>query len=250
MIPLQGKYYAECNEVFRRATDQADRMLEEIQPYLRQKKNLDLLSVGSGVGLFEIPMLRTYLDEIRSFVGLDISRYACEVLERKLEEEFEGKLEYSCVNLSFQEYRTDRSFDLLIFSHTFEYFDGDRLPWIQKSVDLLGDSGRVLIFSPNRGGINEVYAGLRDPFFSEDLEELLTRNGIPHEVSMIDARCDIVLLDDADQNQDKLRLLSFLTQMDCRQVSPHQREEYINYYRSLRPAHGSAIPHPATLFIL
>lgn len=250
MIPLSGPYYVECNEVFRRSTNQSELMLEQLTFHTEGRADLSVVSVGSGAGLFEVPMLRLLGDRCQQFVGVDVNSHACETLQRKLDEEFSGRLAFEVLNQSFQDYQTDLRFDLVLFNHTFEYLDGDRLLWIQKSLDLLDKGGSVLIFSPDRGGINRYYGEVFSPCFSEDLELLLTKTEFDHTTFRIKAECDLSLLSKEDADPDKIRLLSFLTQADCRELSSATLVEIIEYFRSLGNEEGSMIPHPATLFIL
>ena len=250
MIPLSGPYYVECNEVFRDATNQSELMLEQLAIHAGDQADLTVLSVGSGAGLFEVPMLRMLGDRWQRFVGVDVNSHACEILRDKLKEEFSGRLAYEVLNQSFQDYQTDLRFDFVLFNHTFEYLDGDRLLWIQKSLDLLNQAGSVLIFSPHRGGINKYYGEAFSPCFSEDLELLLTTTEFQHSTTRINAECDLSLLSNENADPDKIRLLSFLTQVDCRELPPATLVEITDYFRSLGNGESSRIPHPATLFVL
>jgi len=250
MIPLSGEYYVECNDVFRRTTNQSEQMLAETRKFAEGRSDLRILSVGSGVGLFEIPMLQMLGDKVASFDGVDVNEHACRILEEKLDKEFDNSLDYKVEHRSFQKYRTDHRFEIVLFNHTFEYLSGDRLSWIQKSRDLLVESGNVLIFSPNRGGINRFYEEVFAPCFSEDLDQLLTHIGMEHSTIAIEGECDVALLTSQDDDPDKVRLLSFLTQADCRDLPDAKQRELIDYYLSLSGEDSSIIPHPATLFIL
>jgi SAM-dependent methyltransferase len=250
MIPLNGEYYVECNEVFRRTTNQSEQMLDEMRRFAYGRSDLRILSVGSGVGLFEIPMLRMLEDGVASFDGVDVNEHACRILREKLDKEFGTSLDFKVEHRSFQEYKTDHRFEIVLFNHTFEYLSGDRLSWIQKSRDLLVGSGNVLIFSPNRGGINRFYDEVFAPCFSEDLDQLLTHIGMKHSTAAIEGACDVALLKGSDDDPDKVRLLSFLTQADCRDLPPAKRHELAEYYLSLSGDETSIIPHPATLFVL
>ena len=137
MIPLTGEYYVECNDVFRRTTNQSEQMLAEMRKFAGSRSDLRILSVGSGVGLFEIPMLQMLGDKVASFDGVDVNEHACRTLQEKLEKEFGSSLNYKVEHRSFQKYQTDHRFEIVLFNHTFEYLSGDRLSWIQKSRDLL-----------------------------------------------------------------------------------------------------------------
>jgi SAM-dependent methyltransferase len=248
LVPLRGEYYAECNEVFRRVSDQSDRMLEAFQDLTGTHHGLRLLSVGAGVGLFEIPMLQNLGDTVLRFVGLDIDRHACEVLERNLMQTFPAGLEWQVLNEPFQDFQIEEHFDLVLFNHTFEYLDGDPAGWLAKARDLLDDNGRLVIFSPNRGGINKIYAEIATPHFSEDLVPHLI--GLSYSKRIIEAECDISLFDEDSDHPDRIRLLSFMTQADCRQVPASRREEFIHYYQALRSPGQDSIPHPTTLFVI
>jgi len=249
MIPISGEYYVECNDVFRRATNQSDRMLAEMRDFVHARSDLSILSAGSGVGLFEIPMLQMLGSKTKRFVGVDVNQHACRILRGKLHEEFGSTLEFEVENGSFEDYRTDRLFDIVLFNHAFEYLDRDRLGWIRKSQALLARAGKVL-FSPNRGGINKFYGELFSPCFSEDIQQLLATSGIHYSTTTIDAECDLTLLDGRDDDPELIRLLSFLTQADCRDLPCSTRREFVSYFLSLSNGETSMIPHPVTLFVL
>ena len=259
MLSLVGDYYAECNELFRKKSTQVDSMLRVIQEFCHHKGELRILSVGSGVGLFEIPMLKLLIRDgliIRCFVGVDVDKYACTVFRNKLRNEFGSLFSFEVVNQSFQEFSSYSTFDIVLYNHVFEYFGRQHLRWINKSLNLLSDRGNVLIFSPNRGGINKIYAEIMrkvngfDPFFADDIETLLRNKSMPFNEKAISGECDISLLDQPNEDPDKIRLLSFLTQMDCRLLPNAEKNRYAEYYRSMSNDEKKVIPHPATLFTL
>jgi SAM-dependent methyltransferase len=246
--PLRGAYYAECNAVFRRTTNQSDLMLDSLERLVGNRGRLRLMSAGAGVGLFEIPMLHMLGERMRRFVGIDFDRHACEVLERKLAEAFPAGLEWQVHHRSFQEFEAEQQFDLILFNHVFEYLDGDLAGWLNKAIGLLAENGQLVIFSPNRGGINKVYAEVADPHFTEDLMPLLA--GFRHSTHIIEANCDTDLLDGSLDQGDGICLLSFLTQADCRNLSVGDRKQLAKYFKSLRSPGQSSIPHPTTLIIV
>lgn len=259
MRTLTDVYYTECNKIFRNATNQSDLMLRAVQEYCQKKERSRILSIGSGTGLFEIPMLRLLIDEgvhIPEFVGIDINEHACNIVKKSLQAEFGAALKFKVVNRSFQEFTSETRFDMTLYNHVFEYLGDHHLKWIRKSLKLLSDYGNVLIFSPNRGGINKIYKetmkGLKgfEPFFADDIERILTDNLIEFSTEKIIAECDISLLQEPNDHPGKLMLLSFLAQVDCRTITNEKKNEYANYYKTLRYANTNTIPHPTTLFIL
>lgn len=234
-------------------------MLAAAQEYYRNRQSLSFLSIGSGVGLFETSTLTLLVEdgvEIRCFVGVDPDEYACRVFRKKLQKEFGPLFAFEIVNQSFQEFSSESSFDIVLYNHVFEYLRDHHLRWIYKSIKLLSAQGNILVFSPNRGGINKIYAQSAravdgfDPFFSDDIETMLRGNSIPYSTKSIIGECDISLLEAPNDDTDKIRLLSFLTQMDCRSIPDEIKDSYTDYYNSLRNADKNSIPHPATLFIL
>ena len=255
MPALVGEYYAQCHQVFRRATNQSDLMLTAVRDYFRGSASLRILSVGAGIGLFEVPMLKMLLAdgiEIPAFVGIDNDQHACGVLHKSLLDEFGDNPNFIVLHTAFQDFNPDSTFDLILFNHVFEYLQGSHLKWIQKSKRLISDTGNICVFSPNRGGINKIYESVDDlaPFFANDLKTILADNAIQHTTNLLVANCDITMLGESDDNGDKIRLLSFLTQIDCRQISTNKRREYLEYFQSLRPAGKHTIPHPTTLITL
>jgi len=255
---LADPYYSQSNAMFRRATNQTEVMLDRLADHARDRGRLTILSVGSGVGLFELPML-TRLGEdgitVARFVGVDPSAHATAVLGRKLADRYKA-LDFEVVATPFETYDTEARFDMVLFNHVFEYLAGDPLTWVGKSLGLLADGGNVLVFSPNRGGINQIYQDVfaelvgMPPFFADDIEVMLDGSGIAFSMESMMAACDISALQRIGGDPEKLMLLSFLTQRDCREVMPEVRERYIEYYLSLRRPGESSIPHPVTLFVM
>ena len=258
MSLLTEPYYSACNEVFRRCTNQGSLMLEEMGKIFRDLRRVSILSVGSGVGLFEIPMLKMLQDDdvaISHFVGIDVSSQACARLEENLEAEFGPGIWYEVVCSPFQDFTSSQAFDIVLYNHTFEYLGGSPVRWLHKSESFLTPGGQVIVFSPNRGGINLIYGevaqelGGWNPLFADDIDATLANLGNLFQKRTIDAECDVSLLDRSGPHPDKIKLLSFLTQRDCRTIPFETRESYVEHYLSLRQG-GHTIPHPTTMFVL
>jgi SAM-dependent methyltransferase len=255
---LADPYYSQSNALFRTATNQTEVMLDRLADHARDRGRLTILSVGSGVGLFELPMLTRLGEEgitVARFVGVDPSAHANAVLGRKLADRYKA-LDFELVATDFETYDTEARFDMVLFNHVFEYLTGDPLAWVGKSLGLLADGGNVLVFSPNRGGINQIYQDVfaelvgAPPFFANDIEVMLDGSGIVFSMESMTASCEVSALQRTGEDPEKLMLLSFLTQRDCREVTPEVRERYIEYYLSLRQPGESSIPHPVTLFVM
>jgi SAM-dependent methyltransferase len=233
-------------------------MLAEMEEIFRGLRRVSILSVGSGVGLFEIPMLKMLQDDdvpISHFVGVDVSSHACARLEENLEAEFGPGIWHEVVCSPFQDFTSSRVFDIVLYNHTFEYLGGRPGRWLCKSESLLASGGRVIVFSPDRGGINLIYGevarelGGWSPLFADDIDATLANLGNLFQKRTLVAECDVSLLDRSGPHPDKIRLLSFLTQRDCRAIPAETLESYVEYYLSLRQG-GPTIPHPTTMFVL
>ena len=258
MSRLADPYYTACNQVFRRSTNQARLMLTEMETLCRDRQRLSILSVGSGVGLFEIPMLKMLHAgdaQISLFVGVDVSAHACSVLNGKMEAEFGSDMRYDVVCSAFQDFTTNQDFDIVLYNHTFEYLGGSPITWLRRSQNMLTPDGNAVIFSPDRGGINRIYEELAkepggwSPLFADDIEASLKSKGNRFKKKTLVAECDITLLEGRDPHPDKIKLLSFLAQRDCTTAPLDVQERYVEYYLSLRQ-NGSTIPHPTTMFIV
>lgn len=227
-------------------------MLEALEAVISGRERLSILSVGAGTGLFEIPMLESVRAsgiELTRFVGIDVDPPACRALDRRLRERFGDSLDFQVVNQPFEQFEAHRRFDLVLFVHTFEYLTGDPNRWIERARRLLDRGGRLVIFSPQRGGINQIYERFTQGCFSNDLERLLEAAGIDYSANLISAHCEIGPLFDPD-HPDRIELLSFLTQLDCRPLEAEQQARFIRCYRSLQDPDTGKIPHPTTAFVI
>jgi SAM-dependent methyltransferase len=256
--PLQGEYYSACHTVFRDQTNQGELMIEETLRLVDGSDGLAISSVGSGIGLFEIPLLQRLggRGRVDHFTGVDVDEYACDVLRSRLQAEFDGKLDFDVYHDRFENFSDKNRFDLVIFNHVLEYFEGDPLPWIEEARAACTARGRVLIFSPNRGGINKMYELTAmqtkgaPPLFSDGIEASLTRSKISFEAKMLPGICNTQLLEKEVDDGGKIMFLSFLTHIDCRDFEDERNESLAGFYLSLRDNGTSWIPHPTTLFIV
>ncbi len=254
---LPEDYYARCHAAFRRATDQTDVMLAAVDAIGRGRAQLGILSVGSGIGLFELPMLERLQASgihISSFVGVDRSEHACRLLERRLQEAFGVGLAFEIVPSSIEAFTTQKRFDLILYNHVLEYLGDTALQELEKSLRFLSPGGKILIFSPQRGGINKPYAQVMlactgaEPLFADDIAALLEANEFSSSKTTLPASLDISPLLGSGRSPEKIELLSFLTQADCRVLPDDALAAFIRHYRSLLDGHPSRISHPTTLF--
>jgi len=257
MSILAGDYYAECHKIFRQATNQQGLMLAEIRKKYQAVATLSILSVGAGVGLFEMPMLDLlfgYGVNITKFVGNDSDSYSCKMLLQKLENKYQDEFAYEIVAVPFEDFFSKDRFDLILFNHVFEYIPDNHIKWLNKTQGLLADGGHILLFSPNKPGINKIYAETYhnmhgySPVFAGEIREILIKGDILFEEKKIMAECDISLFQDGEKFHERLMLLSFLTQIDCRKIPLEKRNDYLEYYLSLQLPGKDTIPHPTTMF--
>jgi SAM-dependent methyltransferase len=259
MEPLKGEYYSTCHQVFRRATNQGEMMVAETLQVIEGRNGLSVASIGSGTGLFEIPLLkhmRVKGIDVLNFCGVEMDEYACIEFGRELSAHFDGTMRFDLYNGRYEDFPEGEKFDLTVFNHTMEYLNGNPVPWIQKALRSTTTGGRVLIFSPDQGGINRFYEEnlLRmtgsSPLFSNSLRDALEGARIPFEARRLMAKCETQLLDMAGRKDEKIRFLSFLTHVDCREVEDTDLERYARYFIGLRRDGAGYIAHPTTLFIL
>ncbi|MGH2581348.1 MAG: class I SAM-dependent methyltransferase [Anaerolineales bacterium] len=259
MKPLQGEYYSTCHHVFRDATNQGELMVTETLRAVTGVHELSIASIGSGTGLFEISLLKQMSargTSVRNFAGVDMDDYACIVLGRELRAHFDGTMQFAVYNGLYEDFPEGEHFDLILFNHTLEYFNGDPVPWIQKALRSKSARGKVLIFSPDQGGINHFYEENlfrmtgSGPLFSNSLWDALKGTRIPFAEKSLVGQCETSLLDMDGREDKKIQFLSFLTHIDCREVGDAELDRFTQYFISLREDGSSYICHPTTLFIL
>jgi SAM-dependent methyltransferase len=258
-LALKGPYYAECQKVFRASTNQDELMLSALLQHCSDLNDFSILSVGSGSGLFELPMLEVLFNagkRVSHFVGVDIDEDANQLLLNALDSDFAGRLQYEVVSASFDTYQSSAPADLILYNHVFEYIRDGHISWMRKSLDLLAKSGKLLLFSPIQGGINAIYEDNMSshfdyaPYYSADIETMLSDEDIPFTKERIQGECDVSLLAKLGEDADAMRLLSFLTQVDARQLADEKAVEQVLYFQSLADQDSPLIPHPTDLFIL
>jgi ribosomal protein L11 methylase PrmA len=231
-----------------------------LQAFAKECKNFEdfnLLSVGSGSGLFEVPMLRNLVDsgkKVREFIGVDVDEIGSQILEDALKDEFENELDFNIEVISFDQFEIDSTADIILYNHVFEYIREGHKRWIHKSMKLLSKTGKIIIFSPLSGGINLLYEeNMKShfdylPFYSNDIANLLEKEKIEYSVETLNAECKIENLDNLESLGDGMRLLSFLCQIDCRNLSPDLTLKAADYFQSL--AIEGKVPHPADMFVI
>lgn len=254
-----SRYYNECHALFRSLTDQPQRMLEDVSELCAGRPRARILSVGSGTGLFEIPMLERLLEEgfdVATFVGIDVNHEACAELARRLTAGDFGDLDWRVLPQAFETYAPVDRFQILLFNHSFEYLAGPPARWVRKALSLLTDEGVCLIYSPDRGGINAIYAEVAEriyaspPSFSDDLQRALDRAGIAYSKRKILGMCSVEPLERSTGEVERTQLLSFLCQLDCRGIAEEQRAALVDHYLGLRVRGDSQVPHPTTRFLI
>lgn len=234
-------------------------MLSALQQHCADLDDFSILSVGSGSGLFELPMLDMLLNagkHVRHFTGVDIDEDANQLLLDALNARFTNRLSYEVVSASFDSYQSSTPADLILYNHVFEYIRDGQIAWMQKSIKLLSEKGKLLLFSPIQGGINAIYERNMSshfdyaPYYSADIEAMLDKENIAYSKERIQGECDITLLATLGEDADAMRMLSFLTQVDARQLVEEKAAEQVRYFQSLADEGSQLIPHPTDLFIL
>lgn len=255
---LGSDYYDACHLVFRRVSNQARLMHEHVLLNSPDMGSMRVLSVGCGTGLFEVPLLERLIQRERSptqFIGVDLSPSACKAMRHRLASRFGEDLEYHVKEISFLDFESEERFELILFNHVLEYVSDEIGAWLDRSLDLLSPNGVVIIFSPDRGGINYLYekyaprhSGIT-PAFSDDIHSELEKRHISFQATSLVGNCDVSMLNGGGEEEDSVRLLSFLTQRDCRNISSSARRQLVGHF--LAQADSSMrVPHPTTAFLL
>lgn len=256
-LQLRGDYYNQCHELFRAQTNQQTLMLDAMLEIAGTGREIKILSVGSGLGLFERPLVLELSGRglISQFTGVDINQEANQLLRKFLEENVQDRLHFEVRDESFENYSTGDQYDLILFNHVFEYLSAGQERWLNKALGMLKPGGQIALYSPLRDEINFYYAKFqeeifkRSPYFSADIEGLLNSLAkIKFEQQTIMGKCDLSLIARSEMDPEAMKLLSFLCQIDAREMNSEQLYEIRDYFLGVEA--DNWIAHPTDLYLI
>lgn len=188
LAPLEDVAYVRAQRAFRAATTQHQLILEDVRARLRAREacgrdDVALLSVGSGSGLLDLPLLERLLEEhdrVR-YVGVDPNPVACRSLRLGLGRLGDG-LEAEVACRPFEDGVLGESFDAVLLVHVL-YYDPDPSGILARALECVAEGGRLLVYSAPDNELSQLFKRVThqlrgfEPWLTPQTEAALERLG-------------------------------------------------------------------------
>lgn len=231
--------YSACFDFFKKCSNEHHIALMWFQKYLLHSfnKSINILSVGSGDGEFDLLILeimRKSNIDILHYTFLEPSNAQFEKLKMNL---LDAKIDINVEVLlsKMSAFKSSRKYDLIIFSHCF-YYILDKVDAINKALNCLSENGFILIFHQTEFGINRIQKRFLDRFkdksinfSSSDIKTLLDEEEIPFQYH--EASADINISSIFDDSENGLKLLNFFLEGDMESLNNKEQKEIISFIK-------------------
>lgn len=260
--PLNDREYAECFDTFKQiSTEWRSTKMWLIDEFLPQRKwtsPLNILSIGSGTGDFDLQMMKFILKrwQIESYVAVDPNSDHNRIFQTRFQESGLPIQDFRIVPQAFTVQNLDMKFDLVHMTHCL-YYIPDRLKAIQGALDILNNHGRVLIFHQTPLGINEIQRRFlkrakgreNEMYSSKDIHRLLESLHVTFDFDIIDGILDVSEFG-ASESLKERRLLNFFLECRADLLPPEFRREVVDFINSLAfpDKNHQVIFHPVGVF--
>ena len=242
--PLSDLQYAECFNAFKQISNEwtaiEEWVNEKFIPALGDLSSLDILSVGSGTGDFDLTLMRLLRSKVPaiSYVALDPNQEH----NRRFQEGFE-KSDLDTVSLRiiqsvFREDRVAGTFDVILMTHCLYYVE-ERKQAIRLALSRLKPGGSLLIFHQTPMGINEIQrtfmrqvkGDVKEEFSSRDIMDVFNEMGVGFSFDVIISDLDVT--DCITGNQRGRLLLNFFLESNLDDVDQFMRKKIVGTMKEI-----------------
>lgn len=262
--PLYLEDYAKCFKTYKKISSEWKSMFDWIHNKLignlPDKESFSVLSVGSGTGDFDFQFIKILKSKFKvlDYVALEPNKVFCQECKDRIVSYPFYDVRFEIHPVPFEEFSTDKYFDLVHFSHSL-YYIPDRQRAVLNALDVILDDGLVLIFIQTPIGINQIQrqflkrvkGSTNEMFSSKELQVILNHHQIPNHFDVVDSFLDVsdcfILNSESGEN-----LLSFILEIDVSQLLPTIKWEIVNYIHELSFYNQGRrfIFHPVAIFSL
>lgn len=261
-VSLTDHEYAECFDIFKQISTEwrsmQEWLTEDFMPRLTWRGPLEILSIGSGTGDFDLHLMTILLNRwpIQAYVGIDPNQDHNQVFQTKFRESALPVGEFQILPETFPGTPLGRKFDLIHLTHCL-YYIPDRRQAIVSALDHLKNEGALLIFHQTPLGINELQRRFlkqvkgheNEMFSSKEIYQLLEELPVAFKFDIIDGILDVseCFVPDSPRGQ---RLLDFFLECRVDTLPASCRQEIIQFLRELViEEHGRLVLfHPVGIF--
>jgi anti-anti-sigma factor len=259
--PLSDREYAECFHVFKSVSTEWNVIIDWIEkdflPSLAVEKPVNILSIGSGTGDFDLIFMKALRTKARdvSYVALDPNEEHNAIFLRKFEESSMDIRSFRIVPKPFRRGDVEGPFDIIHLTHCLYYIQ-DRKEAIRETYELLKPGGSLLIFHQTPLGINEIQnefmrrvkGSEKEMFSSRDILKLFDELGIRFKFDILVSDLDVT--DCVENNKRGNLLLNFFLESNLESFDNSLREEIVSMIKETSRCENGRyyLFHPGGIF--
>ena len=260
--PLSEREYAECFDAFKKISSEWESMRkwlnDDFLPTCTWPEPLNILSIGSGDGEFDIELMKLILKRwrIESYIAVDPNPHHNEMFESRFHGSNLQVPNLGIVSASFPDAQLGKKFDLIHMTQCL-YYIPDRVRAIQAALEFLNDDGLILIFHQTSKGINEIQRRFlrqvkgdeNEMYSSNEIYGVLQSLHVKFDFDTLEGRLDVsdLLTPESDNG---IQLLNFF--LECRaDLLPHDvKQEVISFIKNLAFSENNRqyLFHPVGVF--
>jgi len=235
---LSDRQYAECFNVFKQISTEwtalQDWVNDKFIPSLGERPSLDILSVGSGTGDFDITLMRLLGAKVPSisYVALDPNQEHNHLFQERFNKSQIDTVSLRIIPSVFREDVVEGTFDLIQMTHCLYYIEG-RKQAIRLALSHLNPGGSLLIFHQTPLGVNEIQRAFmrqvkgdeEEKFSSRDIEDIFNELGVAFTFDVIVSDLDVT--DCMAGNERGRLLLNFFLESNLDDVDDFMRRKIV-----------------------
>jgi len=240
--PLSDKEYADCFNVYKKISTEWETiqrwLADEFLCFMQGKESVDVLSVGSGTGDFDLMLMRLLKEKI--------PHINYRAIDPNQEHNLIFRQRYNCSNFAVDSFQIvprafDRKkmkgrYDIIHLTHCLYYFP-DREAAVRQAWELLRPDGFLLIFHQTALGINElqrkflarVKGETEEMFSAYDIRKLLGKMDIAYQHEILISDLDVTSC--IEGSETGLQLLSFFMESHIEDAPGELKEEIIAFLK-------------------
>jgi SAM-dependent methyltransferase len=261
VVPLQGHRYAACLHTYEAASSQRTLILEwftnHVIPQI-PRDSASFLSIGCGAGELDVKILAEAKEQASTiaYVGLEPDSQQCERFTASMALPSDQNIRVETLNTNFEKCTEQRRFDRVLMVHSLYYMD-DPERAIEKALNLVNESGRLIILIASNDTLNELSSSFwqmengGSTWFSEDLSKHLDKRGVAFDRHRIKAKLDITSCC-APESEQGIRIADFIAQAPTGELPPGLRTMIFSYLEATSHLDGEMrwLPHNVDAFII
>jgi anti-anti-sigma factor len=242
--PLTDKEYAVCFNAYKSRSTEFTAMVrwlkEEFITDIVGKKSMNILSIGSGTGDFDLTLMKLIKERVPeiSYVAFDPNEEHNGIFFKRVQESQIDLKSFQIIPKPFREEEIRGNFDIIHLTHCLYYIE-DRKEAIRQAFELLKPHGSLLIFHQTPIGINEIQrehmkkvkGDENEMFSSRDILKTFDELGIRFKFDILISDMDVT--DCIRGNRQGRLLLNFILESNLDRLEDSLNQEIISTLKEI-----------------